>query len=193
MNVRACVNRLELTPGHDRTVVALHSFFPTPTHLCLIGDHKGGCNGKNIVLSTSPVLARGNVIGFITGTTGNYRFSFDIVPTGTVAKWSSILHFNNGGKDCCDLGNRSPGFWFIPGTTRLHCRIGDSTDGNWGIDTDALTLNKRTKVTLECNGADVKLTVGATVYTAKQPTHSVAAKYFFYLIVYFAIYREMRI
>ena len=116
-------------------------------------------------------MARGNVIGFITGTTGNYRLSFDIVPTGTVAEWSSILHFNNGGKDCCDFGNRSPGFWFFPGSTRLHCRIGDSTDGNWGIDTDALPINRRTKVTLECNGADVKLTVGATVYTAKRPAN----------------------
>ena len=116
-------------------------------------------------------MARGNKIGFITGTTGNYRLSFDIVPTGTTAEWSSILHFNYGDKDCCDFGNRSPGFWFIPGTTRLHVRIGDSTDGNWGIDTNALTLNTRTKVTLECKGADVKLTVGATVHTASQPTN----------------------
>ena len=79
------------------------------------------------------------------------------------------MRFTNGG-NCCDFGNRSPAIWFWPGTTRLHVRIGDSTDGNWGIDTVALPLNTRTNVTLECKGADVKLTVGTIIYTAKQPT-----------------------
>ena len=62
----------------------------------------------------------------------------------------------------------------------MYCIIGDSNDGNWGIDTKALPLNVRTKVTLECNGRNVKLTVGEDVYTATQPTRRFAGN----LIVY---------
>ena len=41
-------------------------------------------------------------------------------------------------------------------------------------------LNVHTKVTLECNGPSVKLTVGGHVYTAVQPNHRFAGK----LLVY---------
>ena len=115
-------------------------------------------------------MVSGNQIASISGTTGNYRLSFEIVLAGTVGGWGSIVHFTNDG-NCCNFGNRSPGIWFWPGTTQLFVRIGDSTDGNWGIETTcALLLNTRTNVTLECKGADVKLTVGTTIDTAKQPT-----------------------
>ena len=83
--------------------------------------------------------------------------------------WGSIVHFTAGG-DCCNFGDRSPGIWFQPGTTQLHVRVGDTIDGNWGIDTDALPLNTYTPVTLVCKGADVNMTVGTNTYTAKQPT-----------------------
>ena len=44
-------------------------------------------------------------------------------------------------------------------------------NGNWYLEnTYALPLNTNTTVTLECKGPDVKLTVGTTVYAAKQPT-----------------------
>ena len=120
-------------------------------------------------LPIDPILAQGNKIGTVARTTGNYILSFEVVPIGINANWGSILHFTNG-DDCCNFGNRSPGIWFWPGSTQLHCRIGDSTNGNWGIDTLAIPLNVRTKVTIECNGVDVKVTVGANVYTDKQPT-----------------------
>ena len=102
--------------------------------------------------------------------TGNYILSFEIVPTGTVELWSNILRFTNGG-NCCGFGNRSPGFWFYPGSVQLHVEIGDSTYGEWYYTTPiTLPFNVRTKVTLESNGPDVKLSVGETVYLAKQPT-----------------------
>ena len=114
-----------------------------------------------------PALVRNNPIAIISGTTGNYRLSFDIKPAGTIAEWGSIVHFSAGTD-----ANRSPGFWFWPGTTQLHVKIGDSTNSDWGIDrTDALPLNSRTTVTLECIGSDIKLTVGKKEYPAKQPTH----------------------
>ena len=116
-------------------------------------------------------MVANNLISVIPGTTGNYILSFEILPTGTVDCDSNILHFTTG-EDCCDFGTRSPGFWFNPNGTTLSVSIGDSTDGNWYIDADKeqLPINVWTKVILECNGPDVTLSVGESVYTAKQPT-----------------------
>ena len=100
---------------------------------------------------------------------------FEIVPRGVISgEYGNILHFTSG-DDCCAFGTRSPLISFLKGTTRLHYRMGDSTVPNWGFDTDEdIHLNVRTTITLECNGSDVKLTVGANVYTAKQPTRRFA-------------------
>ena len=140
------------------------------------------CSAANInktLLPTSPAMVRKNPIAVVSGKT-EYTLSFDIAPTGTYSDWNSILHFTTG-TDCCDFGSRSPAIWFIPGSTALYVRIGDSTDGNWGFDrTDALPLFFRTKVTLECNESSVKLTVGTRVYNATQPTYRFAGN----LIVY---------
>ena len=141
------------------------------------------CSAANInktLLPTSPALVRSNPIAVVSGKT-DYKLSFDIVPTGTDSNApSSILHFTTG-TDCCDFGSRSPAIWFYRSSTNLHVRIGDSTNGNWGIDPpDVLPLNISTKVTLECKGNDVKLTVGTRAYTATQPTYRFAGN----LIVY---------
>ena len=132
----------------------------------------------NPTLPTGPALTQNNPIAVVSGK-ADYRLTFDIVPTAIEEGWGSIVHFTTI-NNCCEFGSRSPAIWFWPGTTKMHVRIGDSTDGNWGLDTDALTLNVLTKVTLECNGKSVKLTVGATVYSATQPTHRFAGN----LIVY---------
>ena len=67
-------------------------------------------------------LVRNNTIGKIFGTTGNYTLSFDIVPAGTISNtYGSILHFIGLGGDCCSFGDRAPGIWFLPGTTRVSC------------------------------------------------------------------------
>ena len=49
--------------------------------------------------------------------------------------------------------------------------IGDSNDGDWHLTSPIpLPFNVRTKITLEANGPDVKLSVGEAVYRDKQPT-----------------------
>ena len=135
------------------------------------------CIAKS-TLPTGPALTRNNPIAVVSGK-ADYRLTFNIVPTGFQPDYSNIVHFTTK-SDCCEFGSRSPAIWFFPGSTRLHVRIGDSTDFNWGLDTDALPLNALTKVTLECNGKSVKLTVGATAYSATQPTNRFAGT----LIVY---------
>lgn len=130
------------------------------------------CSSK--LLPKNPKVFVNNKIGFIEGTTGNYKLSFDITPKSVNGGWGSILHFSSTGGNCCGLGERSPAIWTIPGTTRLHVRIGDAQDGNWGIDTDGVPLNKRTNVTLQCNEKDVTLTVGTRVYKVQQPSRRFA-------------------
>ena len=125
----------------------------------------------DLLLPANPVLVRGNKIATICGTTGNYRLSFDINPLSVIAVTSSIIHFTYSGSDCCNFGDSGPAIYFYAGTTELHVSIGDSSNGNWYLEkTYALPLNTNTTVTLECKGPDVKLTVGTSIYTAKQPT-----------------------
>ena len=116
-------------------------------------------------------MAHNNPIGEVPGSTGNYKLSFEIQPSGIIDKYGSILRFTTG-NDCCDPGTRSPGLWFLPSSTTIVCTIGDSKNGDWYVNTHvAIPLNVRTKVTLECNGPNVKLTVGDKVYSATQPTY----------------------
>ena len=130
-------------------------------------------------LPTGPALTQNNPIAVVSGK-ADYRLTFDIVPTAIEAGWGSIVHFTTI-NNCCEFGSRSPAIWFWPGTTVLHVRIGDSTDGNWGLNTDAaLPLNVLTKVTLECIGKSVTLTVGANVYRATQPTYRYAGNVLVY-------------
>ena len=69
----------------------------------------------------------------------------------------------------------------MPGTTKLGVYIGDSSIGNWKLESFDLPLNVRIKVIVECNGPNVKLSVGSsTVYTATQPARRVTGN----LIVY---------
>ncbi|KAL5506834.1 hypothetical protein EMCRGX_G008580 [Ephydatia muelleri] len=130
-------------------------------------------------LPDSQTLARSHPIAVISGK-ADYRLTFDIIPTGYTYSWGSILHFTTI-NDLADFGSRSPALWFWPGTTRLFATIGDTTNFNWGLDTtDALPLNVRTAVTIECKGKDVKLIVGTRVYPGIQPTVRYAGN----LIVY---------
>eukprot|EP00731_Ephydatia_muelleri_P035697 Em0149g3a len=170
---RLCAECIELFPE----MVPMES-----DELCeIIAYRRCTANLNKTLLPTSPALVRsGNPIALISGKT-DYTLSFDIVPKGTVTDGhASILHFTTG-TDCCDFGGRSPAIWFNPGSTELHVRIGDSTNWNWGFDRpDALPLNISTKVTLECKGNDVKLTVETRVYTATQPTHRFTGNFVVY-------------
>ena len=99
--------------------------------------------------------------------TGNYILSFEIKPIGVVpGNWANILRFTTG-IDHGKIGSRSPAIWFWPGETKLGVYVNDE----WYPPTEtsyALPLNVFTKVVLEVNGLDMKLTVGQSVYPSKQ-------------------------
>lgn len=111
--------------------------------------------------------------------TGDYTLSFTITPRGYVGNWANIIRFQaapGGQGDCCGFGLRSPAIWFWPGDLRLHVRVGDSWDGNWGIDTDPIPVGRPSTFTLECRGRSVRVTVNGRVYAATQPSRRYSGK-----------------
>ena len=129
-----------------------------------------GSDTQGLCGSTGPFSPQqGKIVGKVNIPTGNYTMKFTITPRGLVSQWSNLIHVTNGG-DCCTPGNRSPGVWFWPGTTELHIRHGDPSDGNWGLwKSYALPMNVATPVSIVMNGSSVTITVGSTVYNLTQP------------------------
>jgi hypothetical protein len=100
----------------------------------------------------------------------NFIMSFTITPRRYDGAWANILRFNATGWDY-GFGGRSPGIWFIPGTTKFHVRICDTRDHNWGVDSvENIPLNSKSTFRLECRGRDVTLSVNSRIYKATQPT-----------------------
>jgi hypothetical protein len=50
-------------------------------------------------------------------------------------------------------------------------RIGDATDGNWGINTDPIPIGQKSTFRLVCQGRSVTLTINSRTYTATQPSY----------------------
>ena len=48
-----------------------------------------------------------------------WKVSFKINPFAIYGEWSNVLHATIG-HDAGRHGDRTPGIWFLPGTTRLH-------------------------------------------------------------------------
>lgn len=107
----------------------------------------------------------------------DYKLEFDITPSAIVTDtrsggWGSIIHFTANNADWGMLGSRTPAIWFVPGSLNLHVRIGDSTDHNWGFDSQpGCAIGLKTHVSLECKGSNIILKVGPNTFTAKQPTY----------------------
>lgn len=90
----------------------------------------------------------------------NYRISFTFLIKQSTNNWTNILHFTKG-NNSGQFGDRSPAIFVVPNTTRLHVRIGDSKDGNWGFDTDGLPHNQQIPITLTCQGSSVSMIIGS--------------------------------
>jgi hypothetical protein len=117
-------------------------------------------------------LVKGKIVGSVNINTGNYTMSFDITPRGLVGNWGSIIHVTSPANgNCCNPGDRAPGIWFWPGDTSLHIRLGDLTDGNWGVwQTSPLPMNQTTSVRIVANGSTVNVYAGVDSIKLTQPT-----------------------
>ena len=89
---------------------------------------------KNHYFTTIRTLPRG------------WRVWVEIMPLGTQKGWSNILHATIGG-NLRRYGDRTPGIWFRPGSTKLHICSPVNGNKNFCFDTRrSLPLNKYTKV-----------------------------------------------
>ena len=83
--------------------------------------------------------------------TPSYYVKFDLKPSGTVIGWhASILHLTIGGDgdgDPITHGERIPGVWFIPGSTKLFISTSlNNTDDYIIQPPNSLPLNQYTEV-----------------------------------------------
>jgi len=104
--------------------------------------------------------------------TSDYELDFDITPTAaSSSQWQNIIHFSSNNTDSSAFGSRSPAIWFVPGTLNLHVRVGDSTNFNFGFDSQAgCTQGNQSHVNLRCKGKNVILTIDSNIYKLTQPT-----------------------
>jgi len=121
------------------------------------------CDSENPRSSAWPLI-QNNKVGNVNISTGDYTIEFDITIQGVQGPWTNILHVSTGS----DI-SRAPGIWLWPNESRLHVRIGDTTNANWGLDTEPLPIGKKTHVKLEAKGESVVVKVDASQYAAKQP------------------------
>jgi hypothetical protein len=107
----------------------------------------------------------------------NYTLSFKMTPTGTSGSWSNLLHYT---RDITD-GSRMPSIYVIPGSSRLHVRVGSDLAPNGGIDTMALPMNQTTTVLLQALGKDVYVYLNGTLggYYEAPGTRFSGPAYFF--------------
>jgi hypothetical protein len=103
---------------------------------------------------------------------GDYQLTMEINPRQMLFNaWGGIIHFSATGRDCCSPGDRIPGVWFIPSSLRLHIRIGDMNNGNWGVDTaTSCSLNQWNRLTIVCQGKSIRITLNQEQISLTQPT-----------------------
>jgi hypothetical protein len=104
--------------------------------------------------------------------TGDYTLTMTIVPTRVPPpQWTSIMRFTMTNNNCCNFGDRAPAIWFFPGSLRLHIRIGDARDGNWGVDPVSLCrVNQPNTLTIICRGSNVFVQLNNERISVTQPT-----------------------
>lgn len=90
----------------------------------------------------------------------DYSLKFAIEPKGKVGgRYTNIMHFTQGG-GCCDYGQRVPGIWFSPNTTKLFVCTGDNSNGNICAALDwELELNKEYTIEVRVVGSNFTVLV----------------------------------
>ncbi len=106
----------------------------------------------------------------------NYRLSFKLKANAILYNsWGNLFRFSSqpiaqAKRNDAVWGTRSPAIWFFPSSLKLHIRIGDARDPNWGVDIDGVVLKQEIQVMLTCSGKTVTVVVGTKQYTFTQPS-----------------------
>jgi hypothetical protein len=94
----------------------------------------------------------------------NWIIKFTINPTTKFppgnGMWGSILQITATDKDTFTFGDRVPGIWFWPNSTRLHVSLATSANQNWSVNTNGeLPLNTESTVTVTAENSVIKISV----------------------------------
>lgn len=73
----------------------------------------------------------------------------EIIPTGKISKWGSIIHMTATGNNCCNVGDRVPGIWFWANSNKLHICSPIDDAGNKCVNTKDIPTDKSTVITVE--------------------------------------------
>lgn len=113
------------------------------------------------VLKESVKIKAGTLMVQDFTTATNFEVSFSITPQGTVeSDWNNILRFTRSNNDCCECGDRMPGFFLRPGTTRLVVVMGMAENHNAYCSFEPLLpLNQKSRVTARLEHDDMTIYV----------------------------------
>lgn len=102
---------------------------------------------------------------------GDYELTMTIKPTQMSGSWATIVQFTKTGSSIgSTVGDRMPSLWFIPSSFRLHVRIGDTSDANWGVDTaGACIANRENTFSLICQGRNITVQLNNETIQVTQP------------------------
>ena len=104
-----------------------------------------------------------------------WKISLDIMPTGVVHGWSSILHVGVGGHNEV-YGDRTPAIWFKSGTTELYISSAISGTKNYDRSFPAIPMHQWTKVEIyqikQSSGYQYTIRVAGTIVHQKINTQA---------------------
>eukprot|EP00041_Stephanoeca_diplocostata_P039419 m.1624312 g.1624312 ORF g.1624312 m.1624312 type:complete len:625 (-) comp25388_c0_seq4:7106-8980(-) len=101
----------------------------------------------------------------------NYEIGFSVVPTALVLGYSNIIHMTANRNDCCNPGDRIPGVWFYPNTTRLH-----SIFGSRALENDEcpiltpLPMGAATQMVIRMNNSNMTVFLNGTAACTESRT-----------------------
>ena len=91
---------------------------------------------KSNLIATKDELPRG------------WKVSLEINPFAIYGGWSNVLHATIG-RDVGRHGDRTPGIWFLPGTTRMHICSTLNGNANYCYNTPALPKDRQNKIIVQ--------------------------------------------
>ena len=86
---------------------------------------------ETMLIGPSPhPLIRNHIVASNVELSLNYEIGFDINLQGTLPGWGSIIHATATGGNYGQYGDRIPGVWVYPNTTKLHIVAGHGGEGD---------------------------------------------------------------
>jgi len=129
---------------------------------------------KWVSLKQSNLIGTWSDLGIATNSVMSITFWINI--TLLSGAWRNIFHFTNTGNNCCNIGDRVPALWIYPNNaTNLHLRNSTSSEGNDGIDTDALEINRPVFIGIVWNNKNLNIYINLSKNRTKTYSNNITS------------------